>query len=39
MIQGLVPSIGAVGEARDNALCETTIGQQQTEHTTSAWAH
>ncbi|ORC01687.1 hypothetical protein B1T48_10715 [Mycobacterium persicum] len=31
MIEGLVPSIGMVGDAVDNALCETTIGLYKTE--------
>jgi putative transposase len=31
MIEGLVPSIGTVGDALDNALCETTIGLYKTE--------
>ena len=26
MLEGLIPSIGTVGDALDNALCETTIG-------------
>jgi len=31
MIAGLKPSIGTVGDALDNALCETTIGLYKTE--------
>jgi transposase InsO family protein len=31
MLEGLVPSIGTVGDALDNALCETTIGLYKTE--------
>ena len=26
MLEGLIPSVGTVGDALDNALCETTIG-------------
>ena len=31
MLEGLRPSVGAVGDALDNALCETTIGLYKTE--------
>ena len=31
MLTGLQPSIGTVGDAYDNALCETTIGLYKTE--------
>jgi transposase InsO family protein len=31
MLQGLIPSIGTVGDALDNGLCETTIGLYKTE--------
>ena len=31
MLEGLVPSVGTVGDALDNALCETTIGLYKTE--------
>jgi putative transposase len=31
MLEGIVPSIGTVGDALDNALCETTIGLYKTE--------
>jgi len=31
MIEGLTPSVGTVGDALDNALCETTIGLYKTE--------
>ena len=31
MIEGLIPSVGTVGDALDNALCETTIGLYKTE--------
>jgi putative transposase len=31
MLEGLIPSIGTVGDALDNALCETTIGLYKTE--------
>ena len=31
MLQGLIPSVGTVGDALDNALCETTIGLYKTE--------
>lgn len=31
MLEGLVPSIGTVGDAPDNALCKTTIGLYKTE--------
>ncbi|MBV8228969.1 MAG: IS3 family transposase [Planctomycetaceae bacterium] len=31
MLAGLKPSIGSVGDALDNALCETTIGLYKTE--------
>ena len=31
MLAGLRPSIGTVGDALDNALCETTIGLYKTE--------
>jgi putative transposase len=31
MLAGLQPSIGTVGDAYDNALCETTIGLYKTE--------
>ena len=31
MLAGLVPSVGAVGDAYDNALCETMIGLYKTE--------
>ena len=31
MLEGLIPSIGTVGDAVDNALCENTIGLYKTE--------
>ena len=31
MLQGLIPSVGTVGGALDNGLCETTIGLYKTE--------
>jgi hypothetical protein len=31
MLSGLIPSIGTVGDALDNGLCETTIGLHKTE--------
>jgi putative transposase len=31
MLEGLIPSIGTVGDALDNGLCETTIGLYKTE--------
>ena len=31
MLEGLIPSVGTVGDAPDNALCETTIGLHKTE--------
>jgi len=31
LIEGLIPSIGTVGDALDNALVETTIGLYKTE--------
>jgi transposase InsO family protein len=31
MLEGLIPSIGTVGDALDNALCETTIRLYKTE--------
>ena len=31
MPEGLRPSVGTVGDALDNALCETTIGLYKTE--------
>jgi putative transposase len=31
MLAGLLPSVGTVGDAYDNALCETTIGLYKTE--------
>ncbi len=31
MLSGLVPSVGTVGDALDNALAETTIGLYKTE--------
>ena len=31
MLEGLIPSIGTVGDALDNALCETTVGLYKTE--------
>lgn len=31
MLDGLTPSVGTVGDALDNALCETTIGLHKTE--------
>ena len=31
LLEGLRPSIGTVGDALDNALCETTIGLYKTE--------
>ena len=31
MLAGLQPSVGTVGDALDNALCETTIGLYKTE--------
>jgi transposase InsO family protein len=31
MLAGLRPSVGTVGDALDNALCETTIGLYKTE--------
>ena len=31
MLAGLKPSVGTVGDAYDNALCETTIGLYKTE--------
>ena len=31
MLEGLIPSIGTVGDAYDNALAETTIGLYKTE--------
>ena len=31
MLEGLIPSIGTVGDALNNALCETTIGLYETE--------
>lgn len=31
MLAGLIPSVGTVGDALDNALCETTIGLYKTE--------
>jgi putative transposase len=31
MLEGLVPSVGTVGDALDNALCETMIGLYKTE--------
>ena len=31
MLQGLIPSVGTVGDALDNALAETTIGLYKTE--------
>lgn len=31
MLEGLIPSIGSVGDAYDNALAETTIGLYKTE--------
>jgi transposase InsO family protein len=31
MLEGLIPSVGTVGDALDNALCETTIGLYKTE--------
>ena len=30
-LEGLIPSVGTVGDALDNALCETTIGLYKTE--------
>ncbi|CCK64253.1 Conserved protein of unknown function [Mycobacterium canettii CIPT 140070017] len=32
MLAGLRPSIGIVGDALDNALCESTIGPHRTEY-------
>jgi putative transposase len=31
MLEGLIPSVGTVGDALDNGLCETTIGLYKTE--------
>ena len=31
MLAGLIPSVGSVGDAYDNALAETTIGHYKTE--------
>jgi putative transposase len=31
MLAGLIPSVGTIGDALDNALCETTIGLYKTE--------
>jgi putative transposase len=31
MLDGMIPSIGSVGDALDNALAETTIGLYKTE--------
>ena len=31
MLAGLIPSVGTVADALDNALCETTIGLYKTE--------
>jgi hypothetical protein len=31
MLEGLIPSVGTVGDAHANALCETTIGLYNTE--------
>ena len=31
MLDGLIPSIGTVGDALDNGLCETTTGLYKTE--------
>jgi putative transposase len=31
MLEGLIPSIGTVGDALDNGLCETTIALYKTE--------
>jgi hypothetical protein len=31
LLEGLIPSIGTVGDALDNALAETTIGLYKTE--------
>ena len=31
MLERLIPSVGTVGDALDNALCETTIGLYKTE--------
>ena len=31
MLEGLIPSVGTVADALDNALCETTIGLYKTE--------
>jgi hypothetical protein len=31
MLAGLQPSVGSVGDAIDNALCETTVGLYKTE--------
>lgn len=31
MLEGLIPSIGTVGDALDNGLCETAIGLYKTE--------
>ena len=31
MLEGLIPSVGTVGDALDNAFCETTIGLYKTE--------
>jgi putative transposase len=31
MLAGLIPSIGSVGDALDNALAQTTIGLYKTE--------
>ena len=30
MLEGLIPSVGTVGDALDNALCETTTGLYKT---------
>jgi putative transposase len=31
MLEGLIPSVGTVGDVLDNALCEKTIGLYKTE--------
>ena len=31
MLEGLIPSVGTLGDALDNALCERTIGLYKTE--------
>jgi putative transposase len=30
MLEGLIPSVGTVGDALDNGLCETMIGLYKT---------